>query len=142
MTTVDNTGAGAQRNRPRTADMVSDSVWAIIEPVFPTGGGRGRPWNDHRRTLEGILWRSRTGLSWRQLPARFGPWPTAAKRHLLWSSDGTYREIAFAVGADGDGQHTELLLALLSANLPSGSRTHGAGSTRPASGRRTQSPRR
>ena len=28
---------------------------------MPSGRRRGRPWNDHRRTLEGIIWRYRTG---------------------------------------------------------------------------------
>jgi len=33
-------------------------LWSVIAPVLPDGAGRrGRPWNDHRLTLEGIACR-------------------------------------------------------------------------------------
>jgi putative transposase len=40
-------------------DVISDGLWAVIEPVMPVGVRRGRPWNDHRLTMEGIVWRFR-----------------------------------------------------------------------------------
>ncbi|MDT9662678.1 transposase [Rhodococcus qingshengii] len=44
------------------ADEISDDLWAVIDSMFPTPSGRRRrPWNDHRLTLEGIVWRFRTG---------------------------------------------------------------------------------
>jgi len=31
------------------ADVISDELWALLEPVLPGVAGRpGRPWNDHR----------------------------------------------------------------------------------------------
>jgi len=55
------------------ADVISDELWALLEQVLPGVAGRpGRPWNDHRRTLEGIAWRFRTGSPWRDLPSEFG----------------------------------------------------------------------
>ena len=55
--------------------VIGDGSWAVIEPVLPSGAGRrGRPWNDHRKTLEAIAWRFRTGCPWRDLPAQFGAW--------------------------------------------------------------------
>ncbi|MGV9870972.1 transposase, partial [Rhodococcus koreensis] len=56
------------------ANEISDALWAVIEPVLPSlAGRRERPWNDHRLTLEGIVWRFRTGSPWRDLPECFGP---------------------------------------------------------------------
>ncbi|MFK0174288.1 IS5 family transposase [Streptomyces sp. NPDC090306] len=36
-----------------------------------------------------------TGTGWqrRQLPARFGPWQTVHRRHVLWSADGTWERL-------------------------------------------------
>ncbi|WP_139016273.1 MULTISPECIES: transposase, partial [unclassified Pseudoalteromonas] len=36
----------------------------------------GRIYNkpDHRKTLEGILYKMRTGIPWRDLPSDFGRW--------------------------------------------------------------------
>lgn len=56
-------------------------------------GKRGNRFGDHRRILEGIAWRFRTGSPWRDLPADFGPWQTVWKRHHRWSLDGTYDEM-------------------------------------------------
>lgn len=40
-----------------------------------------RPVRDHRQVLEGIIYRFRTGIAWRDLPAEFGPWQTVWQRH-------------------------------------------------------------
>lgn len=78
--------------------VISDHLWDVIEPVLPSSvGRRGRPWNDHRRTLEGIVWRYRTGSPWRDLPAQFGAWQSVWERHRRWSEDGTYAAMFAAV---------------------------------------------
>ena len=71
--------------------VLSDEVWARIEPVLPPLQGRmGRPMRDHRLLVEGAMWRYRTGSPWRDLPAEFGPWQTARKRHARFSRDGAW----------------------------------------------------
>jgi putative transposase len=77
--------------------VISDELWAVIEPVLPPSGGRGRPWADHRTVLEGIIWRYRVGAPWRDLPRQFGPFQTVWKRHRRWSLDGTYAAMFRAV---------------------------------------------
>ncbi len=78
--------------------VISDEVWAVIQPVLPSDAGRrGKRWSDHRRVLEGIVWRFRVGAPWRDLPADFGPWQTVWKRHYRWSTDGTYAKVFLAV---------------------------------------------
>ena len=80
------------------AGVISDELWAVIEPVLPARAGRrGRPWNDHRRTLEGLAWRFRTGSPWRDLPDQFGAWQSVWERHRRWSEDGTYAAMFTAV---------------------------------------------
>ncbi|MFH5823540.1 transposase [Georgenia sp. AZ-5] len=56
--------------------------------VPPSLGRRGRPFRDHRPVVEGILYRYRAGIPWRDLPERFRPWQTVWKRHRF-SADGT-----------------------------------------------------
>ncbi|MGI8558489.1 MAG: transposase [Solirubrobacteraceae bacterium] len=61
-------------------------LWAVIEPVLPSSAGRrGRPWNDHGRTPEGIIWRYRSRAPWRDLPNQFGAWQSVWERHHRWS---------------------------------------------------------
>jgi AcrR family transcriptional regulator len=74
--------------------VISDELWELIGPELPSSEGRrGRPWRDHRQTLEAIIWRYRTGCPWRDLPAEFGPWQTLWKRHRRWATDGVYQRI-------------------------------------------------
>lgn len=91
-------------------DVISDQLWAVIEPVLPTNRRRrGRPWNDHRRTLEAIAWRFRTGSPWRDLPDEFGAWQSVWERHRRWSFDGTYAAMFAAVRAEGPGDDQDLV---------------------------------
>ena len=71
--------------------VLDDDMWAQIEPVLPPlQGAMGRPMTDHRRAVEGAIYRYRTGIAWRDLPAEFGPWQTVWKRHHSFSRDGTW----------------------------------------------------
>lgn len=110
------------------ADVISDELWTVLEPVLRTGGGRrGRPWNDHRLTLEGICWRFRTGSPWRDLPSDFGAWQSVWERHRRWSADGTYGHMFVAV-KKAAGASTADLDALLSVDSTSAKvHQHAAG---------------
>ncbi|MEE4420538.1 IS5 family transposase [Streptomyces bugieae] len=81
---------------------LSDQEWARMEPHLPKNVERGGRWKSHRRVINGILFRQRTGVPWRDLPARFGKWKTVHDRHRRWSADGTWEKILRAVQADAD----------------------------------------
>lgn len=51
---------------------------------------------------EGIIYRFRTGIAWRDLPASFGPWQTVWERHQRFSTDGTWDKIHARLVADAD----------------------------------------
>jgi len=86
----------------RTA-VISDAEWARIEPMMPSSDGqRGRPFREHRQVIEGIIYRLRTGVAWRDLPDSFGPWQTVWKRHRRFSTDGTWDRIHARLVADAD----------------------------------------
>lgn len=83
--------------------LLSDAQWARIEPLMPSSDGqRGRPFRDHRQVVEGIIYRLRTGIAWRDLPASFGPHQTASKRHRRFSADGTWDKIHARLVAEAD----------------------------------------
>jgi transposase len=115
----------------------TDELWAVIQPVLPSSAGRcGRPWTSHRRAMEGIAWRYRTGSPWRDLPDDFGPWQTVWKRHYRWSQDGTYQKIfdaargAGLLGDHADGELRQVLSVdstiVRAHHHAAGARKHGA----------------
>jgi transposase len=71
---------------------LTDEEWERIEPLLPSSVGKpGHPFAPSRRVVEGIIYRYRTGVPWRDLPGEvFGPWQTVWKRHRRYAGDGTW----------------------------------------------------
>ncbi|GGQ32685.1 DDE transposase [Streptomyces griseomycini] len=84
--------------------LLTDEQWARLVPCLPRGAGKaGRPFADHRRIIEGIIHRYRTGIPWRDLPREaFGPWQTVWKRHRRWAADGTWDTVPAQLTAQAD----------------------------------------
>jgi transposase len=87
--------------------VLSDEQWARVEPLLPSSvGKKSRPFRDHRQVVEGIVYRYRTGVPWRDLPReQFGPWQTVWKRHRRFAGDGTWDRVlgVLLAQADEDG---------------------------------------
>ncbi|MGY5138613.1 transposase [Streptomyces nigrescens] len=85
---------------------LSDTEWDRLRPFLPVSNRRCGRWRDHRQVIDGILHRVRTGVQWRDLEERFGPWKTVCERHRLWSADGTrerlLQQAPAAEGAAGE----------------------------------------
>lgn len=72
--------------------MLSDQAWKLLSrAMYLTGRIYNKP--EHRMTLEGILYRMRTGIPWRDMPKEFGSWNTIFRRFNLWSRKGVMSEI-------------------------------------------------
>ncbi|GGW87317.1 hypothetical protein GCM10010320_81030 [Streptomyces caelestis] len=48
------------------------------------------------------MYRIRTGVQWRDLPERYGPWKTVHERYRRWSADGTRELLLQRVQAEAD----------------------------------------
>ncbi|MFF4098525.1 IS5 family transposase [Streptomyces sp. NPDC001903] len=85
---------------------LNDAEWERLRPFLPVSNRRRGRWRDHRQVIDGILHRVRTGVQWRDLPERFGPWKTVYERHRLWSGDGTWERLLQQVqlAADAAGE--------------------------------------
>jgi transposase len=86
---------------------MSDVEWAFFEPFVVAGGPlSGRPPSDHRRTLDGIFWVTRTGAPWRDLPEELGKWNSVYKQFLRWSRSGLWDLLLEALGDSGAAPKT------------------------------------
>lgn len=66
---------------------LSDAQWKLIEPILrprQRADGRGRPWQDTRAVLNGILWVLGTGAQWRELPRQYPSYQTCHRRFQQW----------------------------------------------------------
>ncbi|MFJ4000670.1 IS5 family transposase [Streptomyces parvus] len=83
---------------------LTQEEWARLKLHLPKSVKREGRWVSHRRIINGILYRNRTGMPWRDLPARFGKWKTVYERHRRWSADGTWDRLFAHVLADADAE--------------------------------------
>ena len=54
---------------------LSDEEWAVLEPLMPKSRKSARA--DDRKIMNAIFYVLRTGMPWRDLPERYGPYTTA-----------------------------------------------------------------
>lgn len=83
---------------------LTDQQWAVLQPLIPEPprrpDGRGRPWADNRKLLDGMLWVLRTGAQWEDLPRRYGSKSTCHRRFQDWVEKGVFEEILTALADD------------------------------------------
>lgn len=66
--------------------MLTDEYWQKLRPIILQMNIYDKA--ELRNTIEGFLYRMRTGLPWRDLPKEFGRWNTIYKRFNNWSKSG------------------------------------------------------
>jgi transposase len=76
---------------------LTDEQWQVIEPLLPVSGAKGRPRVDDRRVINGMLYKCKTGIAWRDLPGRYGPWKTVYNRFWRWARNGTLSTLVVRV---------------------------------------------
>ena len=78
---------------------LSDSQWESIRELLPgKPTDPGRTAKDNRRFVNAVLYVARTGIPWRDLPERFGPWNSVWRRFDRWCAKGVWPKIATVLG--------------------------------------------
>src|SRR5262249_61559958 len=74
-----------------------DEEWALLERLMPKSRKSARV--DDRKIMNAIFYVLRTGMPWRDLPERYGPYTTAYNRFNRWSRRGIWKQIFDQVAA-------------------------------------------
>lgn len=81
---------------------LTEQQWRTLAPHLPPNPKRGHKYADHRRVINGILWRLRTGAPWRDVPTRYGPHQTCSDRLTRWERNGTWQHLLQVLQAHAD----------------------------------------
>jgi transposase len=83
---------------------LTNEQWQRIKQFVPkpkAGPGKsGRPPQEPRAVLNGILWILRTGAPWGDLPERYPPKSTCHRRFQEWTESGVFAKILTALAKD------------------------------------------
>ncbi|MEU8718666.1 transposase, partial [Streptomyces sp. NPDC048663] len=73
---------------------LTDEQWTVLEPLLPKGARAGRPpvW-PRRQLIDGIRFRVRTGVPWRDVPVEYGPWSRIYDLFRRWQRNGTWQRV-------------------------------------------------
>ena len=80
---------------------LTDAEWAQLAALLPPRQA-GKPRKDDRLVLNAILWKLATGAPWRDLPERYGPWPSVYTRFRRWTRAGVWERLFAAVQRQAD----------------------------------------
>lgn len=88
---------------PRHA--LTDEQWNALAAVLPAQKTGPSARRGDRAFIDAVLYRARTGIPWRDLPERFGPWKSVYNRFRNWARRGCWAAIfkALQVEVDADG---------------------------------------
>src|SRR6266404_2961718 len=80
--------------------------WVRIKHLLPPERDRpGRPAElSNRHFLNAVVFIAKTGLPWRDLPERFGPWKTVHSRFSRWNKQGVFERVLKAFADDADDE--------------------------------------
>jgi len=81
-----------ETRKPYTSDL-TDAQWALLEPIIPApkAGGR-RATYSRREIVNAILYLTRTGCHWRDLPHDFPPWSLVHYYFWHWKRLGIWQK--------------------------------------------------
>ena len=68
--------------------LLTDDIWQQIQSTMQFHGCYCS--KNSRNIMEAILWKLRTGATWRDIPEEFCPWKTAYNRFNRWASKGLW----------------------------------------------------
>ena len=80
--------------------MLTDELWSKLRIIMLQHGIYDKP--NLRKTVEGILYRMRTGLPWRDLPSFFGVWISIYQQFNRWSLKNKLMDIFKSLVQDPD----------------------------------------
>ncbi|MGA5017466.1 IS5 family transposase [Streptomyces sp. SudanB148_2056] len=80
---------------------LTDQEWELLAPLIPRAA-TGRPRVSDRQVINGMVYKIRTGISWRDLPERYGPWQTVYTRFRRYAIDGVFTRALQQIQARAD----------------------------------------
>jgi transposase len=87
---------------------LSDEQWSKIEPLLPTDV-RGKPREDDRRVISGILHVLKIGCRWCDCPPEYGPPTTIYNRFTRWAQRGVWERLFRELAERGRSTEVQMI---------------------------------
>ncbi len=84
---------------------LTDEQWARLEPLLPKRAEGRHATRGDRLFVDAVIYRAKTGIPWRDLPERFGPWKSVYNRFRNWAAKDVWAQVfrELRIEDDDDG---------------------------------------
>jgi transposase len=84
---------------------LTDEQWERLHQVLPRQRSGPKATRGDRLFVDAVIYRAKTGISWRDLPDRFGPWKSVYNRFSNWARRDVWAKVfkALQVRVDKSG---------------------------------------
>src|SRR5215470_15368298 len=82
---------------PMQRPALTDEQWKRLQREYPPQRTGPAAHLGDRTFVDAVIYRARTGVAWRDLPERFGPWKSVYNRFRNWSRRGVWAAVLKAL---------------------------------------------
>lgn len=72
---------------------LTDEQWTRVQPLLPWRAQGRKSTRGDRLFVDAVIFRARTGIPWRDLPERFGPWKSVYNRFANWAAKDAWADL-------------------------------------------------
>jgi transposase len=109
---------------------LTDEQWTLLSLMLPTQRPGPASRLGDRQFIDAVLYRAKTGVPWRDLPERFGPWKTVYNRFANWAERGVWEKVFKALQLDVDETGSIIDGSVIRAHQDSSGGKGGSSTTR------------
>ena len=109
---------------------LTDEQWALLSLMLPTQRPGPACKLGDRQFIDAVLYRAKTGIPWRDLPERFGPWKTVYNRFANWAERGVWEKVFKALRLEVDETGSIIDGSVIRAHQDSSGGKGGSSTTR------------
>ena len=81
---------------------LTDKQWARLQPLLPWRAQGRKASRGDRLFVDAVVYRAKTGIPWRDLPERFGPWKSVYNRFANWAAKDAWAQVFRELQIDVD----------------------------------------
>lgn len=81
---------------------LTDGQWDRLQPLLPWRAQGRKSTRGDRLFVDAVIYRAKTGIPWRDLPERFGPWKSVYNRFANWAKKDAWSDLFRELQIDVD----------------------------------------
>ena len=113
-----------------------DDQWIKIKDFLPGREGHvGGTAANNRLFVDAVIFRYRTGVSWRDLPERFGDGVAVHRRYRRWCVSGVFARVFATLAIDADAEYMSIDSTSVRAHQHSAGAQKKTATTKPSADR-------